>query len=232
MDRPYIKGLILSSIDSRIDGDFFSLESTRESASYFAKLRNETEYDALLNGAVTATEIYAKGYRRNHGSKVKDPQDNIVLSENKYVVCIDPEGSLNWENDSVKRGDDEYKVIEVLSEEAGQDYVDDLKRLNIAYIFAGKKKIDLKLLMKKLKDVFTINNVLVTGGGAMNYSLLADRLLDEINIIVAPVISGEKDVATIFDRTVFNDVSQSADMKLSEIKKLDENTILLAYRLN
>ena len=86
--------------------------------------------------------------------------------------------------------------------------------------------------MKKLKDVFTINNVLVTGGGAMNYSLLADRLLDEINIIVAPVISGEKDVATIFDRTVFNDVSQSADMKLSEIKKLDENTILLAYRLN
>ena len=124
------------------------------------------------------------------------------------------------------------KVIEVLSEETDQEYVDNLKKLNIAYIFAGEKEIDLKLLMKKLKDVFTIKNVLITGGGAMNYSLLADSLLDEMNIIVAPVISGEKGVATVFDRTVFNDISQSIEMKLSEIKKLDENTILLVYQLN
>lgn len=232
MDRPHVKGLILSSIGGRIDGDFFLLESTRRSASYFAELRNKTEFDALLNGAVTAAEIYANGCRRNHGPKVKDPQDNIVLSENKYVVCIDPEGSLNWENDYVEKGNDKYKVIEVLSEETDQEYVDKLKKLNIAYIFAGEKEIDLKLLMKKLKDVFTIKNVLITGGGAMNYSLLADSLLDEMNIIVAPVISGEKGVATVFDRTVFNDISQSIEMKLSEIKKLDENTILLVYQLN
>ena len=65
MDRPYVKGLILSSIDGRIDGDFFSHENIGKALSYFSKLRKENAYDALLNGSVTASQIYANGYLSN-----------------------------------------------------------------------------------------------------------------------------------------------------------------------
>lgn len=228
MDRPYVKGLILSSIDGRIDGDFFSHENIGKALSYFSKLRKENAYDALLNGSVTASQIYANGYRKRSYKKASDFNDHIVLSEDKYVVCIDPEGTLNWRNDTIERGSDRLKVIEVLLEEADEDYLEQMRKLNISYIFVGRKQIDFDLLMKKLKNEFKIDSLLVTGGGVMNYSLLSNGLLDEADIILAPIVSGQKDVATVFDRAAFTN-DTSIGMKLKECKELEDGVVLLKY---
>ena len=61
-NRPYIICHMLSSIDGRIKGEFFSLPETGIAAQVTSRIRETYHCDGALNGTVTAAEIYARGY--------------------------------------------------------------------------------------------------------------------------------------------------------------------------
>lgn len=225
MDRPYIVLHLLSSLDSRIDGSFFSSVETAKAFSINQKIRSSYECEAVLNGAVTAAEIYADGFinELRHSDEHFERKDYIAQKCDHYVVCVDIKGSLNWTKNYVERKNMPYShVIEVLCEDVNDDYIAYLRSLNISYVFAGKENLDLRLLMKKLKELFEINTLMVTGGGVMDYSLLEQGCLDEISLVVAPTVGGERDVATIFDRSLYSVSDHSFDLKLNRVERYDD----------
>ena len=78
-----------------------------------------------------------------------------------------------------------------------------LRELGISYIFAGQEKLNLPLMLEKLRALFGIERAMLTGGGATNWAFLAAGCIDEISLIVAPLADGGRDTATLFDRSAF-----------------------------
>ena len=62
MNRPKVICHILSSLDGRIDGDFFTLPETMALGRKYGQIRKDYNPDAILNGAITCAEIFADGY--------------------------------------------------------------------------------------------------------------------------------------------------------------------------
>lgn len=58
MNRPKVICHILSSLDGRIDGDFFMLPETMELSRKYGQIRKDYNPDAILNGATTCSEIF------------------------------------------------------------------------------------------------------------------------------------------------------------------------------
>ena len=56
-------------------------------------------------------------------------------------------------------------VVEVLTEQASNDYKAFLRRLGISYLLAGKDTLDYALALEKLKRLFGIQVLMLGGGG-------------------------------------------------------------------
>lgn len=94
-------------------------------------------------------------------------------------------------------------VIEVLSEKVSYEYLAYLRSMNISYIFAGKDYLSMKVVLEKLKNQCHVNKVLLQGGGIVNKGFANEDLIDELSIIVSPVIDGESHVPTSFESQTF-----------------------------
>ena len=230
-DRPYVICHILSSIDGRIDGDFFDAPQIGPAGAATAKIRQEYNCDAVLNGTTTCAEIYTNGYIRSL-PEARTPvrrEDYVAVTDlRKYVVCADSKGKLNWQRNTVDRRGEKSHVIELLTEQVGDAYLAHLQRIGVSYVFAGKETLDIPLALRKLKALFGIKTLLLTGGGRINWSFLRAGVLDELSLVIAPLADGAVNVATIFDRSGEED-GEAFALRLKNVQKLDGDVVWLRY---
>lgn len=233
-DRPYIVCHILSSIDGRISGNLFSAPEAMQAQPIYSTIRKKYNCDAVLNGTVTCAQIYADGYIDNL-PKTKESisrKDFVAKAdENKYVVCVDTEGVLRWSRNIVERGGQRSHVIEILTEKVSDDYISYLQKLGISYIFAGKDSFNIPLAMKKLKQLFEINTLMITGGGVIDWSFLQAGMIDEVSLVIAPVVTGEKTAATVFDQSEFVSGGVAKPFELANVQKYNNSILWLDYKV-
>lgn len=86
--------------------------------------------------------------------------------------------------------------------------------------------LDLNDVLKKLKKI-GINNLLIEGGGTINYSLFSSNLLDKLIVFIFPFIVGGKDTPTIVDgpKSFYNSFKK---MKLKSVKQIG-NCLMNTY---
>jgi len=191
-----------SSLDGKISGRFFFTPEAEAAYERDNEIRNSYEADAVMNGAVTCAEIYAEGFLPERTGSAQGPadpdaaaparQDSVVRpGAGRYVVCVDPKGTLKWSSNSVvHRGGPRAHVIEILTEDIDDAYLSYLDARGISYLFAGKAGLDLPLALQKLRGLFGIERVLLTGGGQMNLTFLAAGCVDELNLVLLPFVAG------------------------------------------
>lgn len=95
--------------------------------------------------------------------------------------------------------------------------------MGISYIFAGKKDLDLSLALKKLFKIFGIKRILLEGGSIINGAFLKSDLVDELSLVVVPLIANKE------DKSLFNN-SEIKKFKLIEVKEISDNGFYLKYR--
>lgn len=231
MNRPKVICHILSSLDGRIDGDFFMLPETMELSRKYGQIRKDYNPDAILNGATTCSEIFSDGYIDSLPDlDIRyERSDYIAAKAKKYAVCVDTNGTLKWNGNTVSRGGESYHVIQVLTESVSNNYIAHLRENNISYIFAGKAALDIPLALKKLKDLFSINTVMLSGGGAINWSFLQAGCIDELSLLIAPSTDGLRDTATTFDRSVFLSGGVPVGFTLKEAKRVRSDGVWVTY---
>lgn len=245
-DRPYVICHMQTSIDGRISGKFFFTPAADAIYESDNDIRKGYRADAIMNGAVTCGEIYSDGFLTTRppapaGSTYAAAEAGTAAREdfaaepylNSYIVCVDTKGTLKWSGNSVShRGAPPAHVIEVLTEDIDDGYLAYLRELRISYIFAGKTELDLPLALKKLKSIFGIERVLLTGGGQMNWTFLQSGCLDELNIVVLPMIDGNTASAGLFDlpasgkgQTAF----APSGFNLADVQRLPGDGLWLKY---
>lgn len=231
MNRPKIICHILQSVDGNIDGDFLSMPELRPAFQAFARIRQEYACDAVISGATTASEIYANSLAYDL-PETKEPYlrtDWQAAKADKYAVIIDGEGTIHWESGMVERRGDKMHVITVLQENVSDAYIAHLRHTDVSYVFAGKESLDLPLAIGKLKDQFGIEKMLLSGGGIVDWAFLQAGLIDEISLVIPPVIDGGIRLASAFDDSTFAVTHCPTGLALKDAQRLDGNVLWLRY---
>ena len=231
MDRPRIICHILQSVDGNIDGDFFTMPELGPAYRAFSRIREEYACDAVISGATTAAEIYRGRFVDNlPTSSERWPRtDWKARQADRYAVVIDGTGSVRWESGSVERRGEKLHVIVVLQENASDAYISHLRKAGVSYIFAGKDSLDLPLAARKLKALFGIQSMLLSGGGVVDWSFLQAGLIDEISLVVPPVIDGGVRLPSAFDDSPLAVCHTPVALHLTDVQRLEGDALWLRY---
>lgn len=219
MNRPYVICHMLQSIDGKIAGGFFREKQTLELAKIYSDISKDYNGDAIIYGTTTAQEMFLSSkttpvLNQNPIQKI----DYIYKNDkNKWIVVIDPQGQISfdqsvYQNPRLK----DKNLIVILTENISSQYLETLKSLNISYLFTGKDEIDLRLALEKLYDLFSIKKLLLQGGGITNTYFIKEDLIDELSLVVSPVVSGEEKQPNIFE-DCHEYIGQTFDLKQSDL---------------
>lgn len=96
------------------------------------------------------------------------------------------------------------------------------------------ERLDLKLLLKDLYNKYNAEYLTSQSGGTLNGMLVRSKLIDFVNIVIAPILVGGKDVATLVDGESIQDESELnklLPLELLECNKLNNSYIQLKYKV-
>ena len=103
-----------------------------------------------------------------------------------------------------------------------------LKKFPITILVCGNDKINIKNLLKILKQK-KIKNILLEGGGITNWTFVKENLVDDIIITVTPYLVGGHTSTTLVDGIGFSKIIGSTRLKLKNVRKV-KNEIMLHYQ--
>ena len=209
MNRPKIICHILQSVDGNIDGNFFAMPELRPAYQAFTRIREEYACDAVISGVTTAAEIYANSLADNlpQAQQIYPRTDWQAVKADKFAVIIDGQGTIRWQRGMVERRGDKMHVITVLQENVSDAYISHLRQL------------------------FGIQSMLLSGGGIVDWAFLQAGLIDEISLVIPPVIDGGTGLASAFDDSRFAAAHNPTAMLLKDVQRLDGDGIWLRYQI-
>ena len=231
--RPFVVCHMVSSVDGKIDGEWFASPEVREPLTESNVIRTDYACKVTLYGATTMAQTYAEGWVKELPATDKrySREDYIASSDvDSYFVAIDPRGEIAYDGKYIeKRGRAKVHVVEVLLETVSEDYIAYLREKDISYLFAGKDHLDPALVMNKLYNLLHIERVMICGGGIVDYTFLKAGLIDELSLVIVPLTDGGVNVATVFDRSPFINSSEPVAFRLLEAKALPGDGVWLRY---
>ena len=94
--------------------------------------------------------------------------------------------------------------------------------------------LGLTQLLEDLYSKYNAENLTIQSGGTLNGMFVRNKLIDFVNIVIAPIIVGGKDVATLVDGesiTNENELNKLMPLELMECNKLEDSYIQLKYKV-
>lgn len=222
--RPITTLFMLMSVDGKIstgatddldvDKDFPNMNGVKEGLHQYYEIEQTTDLWSLNSG-----RVQAKMGVNEKEMPAKTPVsfviiDNSHIAENgiRYFCARSKQFVLVTEN----REHPAYRV----------------KADNLHIIY--QEKIDLSDVMEHLKSDFGCERITIQTGGTLNGVFLREKLLDYVDIVVAPVLIGGKDTSTLIDGQSLvseNQLSQLGVLKLETCEVLNDSYIRLRYRV-
>lgn len=233
MDQPFVVCHMLSSLDGKIDGDFFALPEAGPALQAYGSIRSKFYHcQAIVYGATTAAGFAAGPMAQLPEADAHLPMGDYLAqpSEQDYTVVLDPQGSLCWKSGTLERaGRPKSHLIVAVTEATPNGYLSYLRSLRISYLLAGKKQLDVARLVLKLQQRFAIDRIMVAGGGVADWSFLQAGLLDEISLVIAPAADGSTSSVSIFEAAPFLPAGKPMSLRLVGVKMLDGDGLWLRY---
>lgn len=225
MNRPYIICHMVTSIDGKVTGDFLFKPECAEATDVYYRINLERKADGFICGRVTMEGSFTGGFypdlseykpvRHDMNKKMDYIVDNLG---GFYAVAFDTHGKLGWKSSRIidPDGDPGYdgaQIIEVLSEDVDERYLGYLEEMEIPYIFAGETAIDVELALFKLKNIIGCETLLLEGGSIINGAFERAGAIDELSLVVAPIIAGKDSKPLFMDSNILNFELIKADNK-------------------
>ncbi len=229
MNRPITTLFMLESLDGKIssgsndnldaDKDFCRIDGVKEGLHQYYELEQETDVFSLNTGRVMAK--IGVNDRKEYHEKI-----DVVT-----FVIIDNKPHLNGNG------------IDYLCHWVGKLLLVTTNKNHIAYSLKDKydnleilyyETLDLTQLLEDLYSKYNAENLTIQSGGTLNGMFVRNKLIDFVNIVIAPIIVGGKDVATLVDGesiTNENELNKLMPLELMECNKLEDSYIQLKYKV-
>ena len=197
-EYPLVYVYMLESIDGKASGEVLDAPASKFGKNYYFSHQYSWGSKSILLGRGTF-QIFLSWIKADKIDYTGISSENIekkdYLSENRkkteyYYITIDKNGKLPFPTGYGNfGGKQECHIITILSEDVDLKYLAYLQKKGVSYIFAGEKNIDLKVALKKLKDLFGIEKIICEGGPTTTQSFLNENLVDKLIILKHPCIA-------------------------------------------
>ena len=229
MNRPITTLFMLESLDGKIssgssdnldaDKDFCKIDGVKEGLHQYYELEQETDVFSLNTGRVMAK--IGVNDRKEYHEKI-----DVVT-----FVIIDNKPHLNENGiDYLCHWVGKLLLVTTSKNHIAYSLKDKYDKLEILYY----ETLDLTQLLEDLYSKYNAENLTIQSGGTLNGLFVRNKLIDFVNIVIAPIIVGGKDVATLVDGESITDKSELSKLmplKLLECNKLKDSYIQLKYEV-
>jgi 2,5-diamino-6-(ribosylamino)-4(3H)-pyrimidinone 5'-phosphate reductase len=183
--------------------------------------------DAWSCGRVTMEAYAGRARIPAHDIPKSIPRTDFIAmpKASSFAIALDPSGKLTWKSGDIS-GD---HVVAVLSERVPATYLAFLRTKGISYIFGGKKDLDLRRILEKLRRQLGIERLLLEGGGKINGAFLAASLIDELSVLVTPIADGGIGAPSLFDSRWGK--GPARHLKLVSVRKRAGSLLWLLYQV-
>ena len=226
--RPITTLFMLESLDGKsssgnndkldADKDWCQIDGVKEGLHQYYEIESTTDYFSLNTGRVMA-KIGVNDRKENH-NKV---EVKFVIIDNK--PHLDENGIdyiCNWVETLILVTTNKNHVAYSLTEK--------YDNLEILYY----EELDLMKLLEDLSSKYNVERLTIQSGGSLNGLFLRNNLIDYVNIVIAPLLVGGKDVSTLIDGEAISNSEELNKLKaleLIECNKLDNSYIQLKYKV-
>jgi riboflavin biosynthesis pyrimidine reductase len=219
---------MISSLDGRILTDGWPLSD--EGRRQYEVVHEGYAADAWICGRVTMEEHFAQGLRgddeiarEHHGAPREDFR--APGEHESFAFAVDSSGRLAWDTSDI----DGDHVVAVLSERVSDEYLAFLRGRGVSYLLAGARDVDLSLALRKIHDRFGVRTLMLEGGGRINGGMLRAGLVDEVSVLVAPVVDGRMGTPALFDFD--EDDAPRHRLTLEAVERRADDVLWLRYRV-
>lgn len=195
--KPYVICHMMSSLDGHALTDGWDRSFKNSAGELYERLAQQFQFDAWICGRVTMQEIahgddYPKGLATSPIARSHHFADRDA---DCYAVSIDPHGKVAWKSN---RALDSH-VVEVVTEAVSDDYLAYLQSIGVSYVFGGATEIDLARVVAILAEELGTERLIVEGGPHVSGSFVNAGLVDEISVLVLPLIDGRGEHPASFE---------------------------------
>jgi riboflavin biosynthesis pyrimidine reductase len=186
--KPYIVCHMMSSVDGHTLTDGWDRPFKNTASELYESLAQAFKFDAWICGRVTMQEIsHGDDYPRGL-AKAPIPRIHHFAKRDAaiYAVSIDPHGKVAWKSNEAL----DSHIVEVVSEAVSDDYLAYLQSIGVSYIFGGKTEIDLKRVVAILANELGLKRLIIEGGPTVSGSFVNAGLVDEVSVLVLPLVDG------------------------------------------
>lgn len=219
---------MLESLDGKIstgnndtldaDKDFCKIDGVKEGLHQYYEIECTTDYYSLNTGRVMA-KIGVNNKKEYH-NKV---EVNFIIIDNKPHLN---ENGIDYICHWVE------KLILVTTNKNHIAYSLKDKYDNLDILFY--EKLDLEMLLEDLYYKYNVDKLTIQSGGNLNGLFVRENLIDYVNIVIAPLLVGGKDVPTLIDGKAIEsdkELDQLRALELIECNKLDDSYVQLKYKV-
>lgn len=224
MDRPVTTLFMLMSVDGKIstgatddldvDRDFPKIAGVQEGLHQYYEIEQTTDLWSLNSGRV----------QEKMGVNRKEMPDRSPVS----FVVID---NSHLTEQGVRYFCARSKEFVLVTSNADHPAFQ-VKADNLHVIF--QNRLSLPDALAKLKSEYGCQRITIQSGGTLNGLFLREKLLDYLDIVIAPVLIGGKDTSTLIDgRSLLSEeeLSQLGVLKLQECTVLENSYLRLRYQV-
>lgn len=223
MNRPTTTLFLLTSVDGKIstgasdkldvDQDYPMIPGLREGLHQYYEIERTTEQWSLNSGRVQEKiGVNEEPLPEHHRNVSFVLIDNHHLTEHgvDYFVHLSKEFVLVTSNKS-------HPAFSMKAD-----------NLHILYY----EQFDARTMLKDLNEQFGCQRITIQTGGTLNSIFLREKLLDHIDIVVAPVLIGGKDTSSLVDGDSLLSPSELNKLGVLQLKKaevLEDSYLRLKY---
>ncbi len=229
MNRPTTTLFMLESLDGKIstgssdnldaDKDFCRINGVKEGLHQYYELEQETDIFSLNTGRVMAK--IGVNDRKEYHEKI-DAVTFVIIDNKPHLNENGIDYLCHW-------------VGRVLLVTTNKNHIvysmkDKYDNLEILYY----ETLDLKKLLEDLYSKYNAERLTIQSGGTLNGMFVRNKLIDFVNIVIAPILVGGKDVATLVDGESITDESELnrlMPLQLLECNQLQDSYIQLRYKV-
>lgn len=182
MTRPLVTIHTTVSLDGRLTGFPVDL-------GLYYEIAGRIRHDAVLTGSGTMlAAALAEGIDLDREDPDHEPSAVSAEDPRPLLVVVDSRGRLprlDW-----LRGQPFWRDVLILcSERTPADHLRRLRRHGVAHVIVGADHVDLPAALNALALHHAVRAVRVDAGGTLNGRLLHEHLVDEVSLIIAPVVA-------------------------------------------
>ena len=227
-NRPITTLFMLESLDGKIstgnndnldaDKDFCRIDGVKEGLNQYYEIETTTDYFSLNTGRVMA---------KIGVNEKKEYHDKVDVN----FIIIDNKPHLNQNGiDYICHWVERLILVTTNKNHIAYSLKENYNNLDILFY----EDLDLNKLLEDLYKKYDAERVTIQSGGNMNGLFLRENLIDYVNIVIAPLLIGGRDVPTLVDGEAIKSEDELVKLRaleLIECNKLNDSYVQLKYKV-